>query len=160
MDVENRLEVRYRKADMQEPVLISTPEGVDRFIDALLEGPEFHDAAHVLSTARPRVDIGFPDHELYVGVDGESSVGVLVLSLPETGCLVSVGPPGSNGKNFYHVAEQPIELPSGSGIPIPLIREGVKEFLSSGGKLPGCIEWRPYGVHGEPVEGDDIWVGN
>lgn len=66
MEPDGQVEARYRSADMHNPVLLSTADDVDRLIDALLTGPPSHDAAHLLSRARPKTWAGFPDHELYV----------------------------------------------------------------------------------------------
>ncbi|MFB7950158.1 Imm1 family immunity protein [Kitasatospora phosalacinea] len=157
MDLSNQLEVRYHTFGRQNPFLASIPKEVDQFIDALLERSDSHDAAHVLSTARPRLDVGFPDHELYVGVDRDASAGMLILSLPETGTLVSAGFPGLNVNRFHHVAGHPIEFPDGSGVPILFARQAVKEFLLLRGGIPDCIEWRPYGNPEAPVDDEDIW---
>ncbi|MEU1600234.1 Imm1 family immunity protein [Streptomyces sp. NPDC005708] len=62
---------------MQHPLLLSTAEDVDHLIDSLLTGPPLHDAAHLLSRARPKTSAGLWDHELYVGVSKHAQVGVL-----------------------------------------------------------------------------------
>lgn len=91
MTADNRLEARYRPADMQNPVLLSTSDDVDSVIDALLTGPALHDAVHILSRARPRTPAGFPEREMYAGVSRELQVGALALTAPEVGHVASVG---------------------------------------------------------------------
>src|SRR5690242_5576407 len=101
---------------MDDPVLGSTEEAVDGVIDALLAGPPFHDAAHLVSRARPVTWSGFPDHELHVGVNRGGQVGALMLSAPETGFVASAGAPGSRGDVVHHVAGHWTEFPLGSEI--------------------------------------------
>ncbi|MGW6977085.1 MULTISPECIES: Imm1 family immunity protein [unclassified Streptomyces] len=156
MTTDNRLEARYRRTDMQNPVLLSTSGDVDSLIDALLTGPALHDAVHILSRARSRISAGFPDHELYVGVSRDTNVGALALTAPEVGHVASVGAPGSRSGVAYHVAGHWTEFPDSSEVPVILVREAVKEFLHSGGDIPTCIEWKPFEIADEGVE-DDPW---
>ncbi|WP_030273969.1 Imm1 family immunity protein [Streptomyces sp. NRRL B-24484] len=160
------LEARYRSTDMEDPVLLSTAEDVDRLVDALLTGPLWHDAAHLLSTARTRRWVGppghelyVPDHELYVGVDRDDLTGALALALPE-GHVASAGGPGSRRQVVHHVAGHPTEFPDDSEIPLALVRAAVKEFLSSGGRLPTCIAWKPFDIPGDGAEDEDPWASH
>jgi hypothetical protein len=139
---------------MEDPVLLSTADDVDRLIDALLAGPPLHDAAHLVSRARPKTTAGWWDHELYVGVDRAAQVGALALSAPEVGHIASAGAPGSRSGVAYHVACHWTEFPGDSEIPVALVREAMKEFLRSGGAVPTCIEWKPFEIPSEGVEGD------
>ncbi|WP_306324578.1 Imm1 family immunity protein [Streptomyces venezuelae] len=155
---DGRLEARYRRADMHEPVLVSTEDDVDGLVDALLAGPPFHDAAHLVSRARPMAVPGFPDHELYVGVNRGCQVGALVLSAPEAGFVASVGVLGSRREVVYHVAGQWTEFPADSEIPLGLVRSAVKEFLHSGGGVPTCVVWKPIEMAAEDSDDDqDPW---
>ncbi|MFF3408797.1 Imm1 family immunity protein [Streptomyces sp. NPDC002742] len=156
MTADNRLEARYRPADMRNPVLLSTSDDVDSVIDALLTGPALHDAVHILSRARPRTPAGFPEHEMYAGVSRELQVGALALTAPEVGHVASVGVSEARSGVAYHAAGHWTEFPDDSEIPISLVREAVKEFLHSGGRVPNCIEWKPFEISDENVE-DDPW---
>lgn len=149
-----RLEARYRRADMYNPVLLSTSDDVDRLIDALLMGPVLHDAAHILSRARLQTSTEVPDHSLYVGVSNDIQMGALALTAPEAGHIASVGTPGSRNGVAYHVAGHWAEFPDRSEIPIGLVREAVKEFLHSGGRVPTYVEWKPFEIADEGVDGD------
>lgn len=149
---DSRLEARYRRADMDDPVLLSTEEDVDGLIDALLTGPLSHDAVHLVSRARPMTWSGFPDHELYAGVNRDGQVGALMLSAPEAGLVASAGVPGSRSEVVYHVANHWTEFPADSEIPLSLLRSAVKEFLSSGGRVPTCVVWKPLA---ENLDDDD-----
>lgn len=154
---DSRLEARYRRADMHEPVLVAIEDDVDSLIDALLAGPPFHDAAHLVSRARPMTGLGFPDHELYVGVNRDAQVGALVLLAPETGFVASVGVLGSQIEVVYHVAGHGRSSP-----PIRrsrwVVRSAVKEFLHSGGGVPTCVVWKPIEVAAEDSDDDqDPW---
>ncbi|MEV7181637.1 Imm1 family immunity protein [Kitasatospora sp. NPDC093679] len=151
---DSRLVARYRRADMHDPVLVSTEEDVDGLIDALLAGPPFHDAAHLVSRARPMTWSGFPDHELHVGVNRDGQVGALMLSAPETGLVASVGAPGSRGDVVHHWTEFPLD----SEIPLSLVRSAVKEFLRTGGCVPTCVVRKPIEVVAEDSDdGQDPW---
>ncbi|APE19547.1 hypothetical protein vnz_00030 [Streptomyces venezuelae] len=143
---------------MHEPVLVAIEDDVDSLIDALLAGPPFHDAAHLVSRARPMTGLGFPDHELYVGVNRDAQVGALVLLAPETGFVASVGVLGSQIEVVYHVAGHGTEFPADSEIPLGLVRSAVKEFLHSGGGVPTCVVWKPIEVAAEDSDDDqDPW---
>ncbi|WUX19720.1 Imm1 family immunity protein [Streptomyces sp. NBC_01439] len=139
---------------MQNPVLLATGADVDCLVDALLAGPAFHDAVHIVSRGRSQKPVGFPDHELYVGVSRDLHVGALTLTAPEVGNVSSVGVPGSRGGVAYHVAEHLLDFSDNSEIPLTLVREAIKEFLHSGGSVPTCIEWKPFeisdGTDGDP----------
>ncbi|MFD3472039.1 Imm1 family immunity protein [Streptomyces sp. NPDC058682] len=155
---DSRLEARYRRADMHAPVLVFTEDDVDSLIDALLAAPPFHDAAHLVSRARPMTRSGFPDHELYVGVSKGGQVGALMLSAPETGLVASVGGLGSRSDVVYHVAEHWTEFPSDSEIPLSLVRSAVKEFLRSDGCVPKCVVWKPIEMAAEDLgDSEDLW---
>lgn len=159
MTTDIRVEARYRREDMHDPVLLSTADDVDRLIDALLAGAPLHDAALLLSRGRPRMPSGYWDHELYVGVDGDAGVGSLALGTDD-GRIASVGGPDSRIEVAYRVAEHWTEFSGRSEIPLPLIREAVKEFLSSGGCVPTCIEWKPFEIGGEGEHRDgEAWGG-
>ncbi|MFF3610076.1 Imm1 family immunity protein [Streptomyces sp. NPDC002463] len=143
---------------MHTPVLLSTEDDVDSLIDALQAGPPFHDAAHLVSRARPMTWSGFPDHELYVGVRKGGQVGALMLSTPETGLVASVGGLSSRDGVVYHVAEHWTEFPSDSEIPLGLVRSAVKEFLRSGGCVPKCVAWKPIEAAAEDSgDSEDPW---
>lgn len=133
------VEARYRSENMHDPVLLATVEDADRLIDTLLAGPPMHDAAHLLSRARPRLASGFWDHELYVGVSRDVPVGALAFAAPEVGRIVSAGGPDSRTGVAYFVAGHWTEFPDHSEVPVALVREAVREFLCSGGQVPSCI---------------------
>ncbi|WP_176740295.1 Imm1 family immunity protein [Streptomyces sp. Ncost-T10-10d] len=137
----NRVQVYYCVQHADEPLVIRTPEDVDALIDALATGPEFENLAILHSSERELLPSGFPDHEFMVGADGKRQVGVL--SFMDEKNFVSLGSSGSNGGEVaYFVAGNPTEFPSAAEIPLALVCQAAKEFLSSGGRRPTCVQWQ------------------
>ncbi|MER5501861.1 MULTISPECIES: Imm1 family immunity protein [unclassified Streptomyces] len=137
----NRVEAYFHERHADEPLVVRTSEDVDVLIDALATGPEFENLAVLHSSEREILPSGFPDHEFMVGVDGERQVGVL--SFVDEKNYVSLGSSGSGrGEVAYFVVENPTEFPATAEIPLALVRQAVKEFLSSGGRRPTCVQWQ------------------
>jgi hypothetical protein len=99
---------------------------------------------------------GFPDHELYVGINRDTQMGALLLNTPEAGELASAGAPGTRSGVAFHVADHWTEFPDDSEIPLALVRKALMEFLRPGGTVPTCIEWKPDEIASEGVA-DDPW---
>ncbi|MCX5105614.1 Imm1 family immunity protein [Streptomyces sp. NBC_00053] len=137
----DRVQAYYREQHADEPLVVRTPEDVDALIDALANGPEFENLAVLHSSERELLPSGFPDHEFMVGADGERQVGVL--SFMDEKNFVSLGSSGSGGAEVsYFVVENPTEFPATAEIPLALVRQAAKEFLSSGGRRPMCVQWQ------------------
>ncbi|MEU8489248.1 Imm1 family immunity protein [Streptomyces sp. NPDC048641] len=66
-------------------------------------------------------------------------MGTVTLRSPED---VSLGPADGRGEASYSIMGNMTEFPERSEIPISLVRQAVKEFLSSAGKRPACAEWQ------------------
>src|SRR5882757_534695 len=105
--------------------MLTSPGDVDRLIDTLLTGEEFHNLANLHSLDREPLPSGCPDHELLVGVNRSLSVGVLEF-MDASGNLVTLGPETDRGEVVYHIAENPTEFPDRAEVPIELIRQAVK----------------------------------
>ncbi|GGT40139.1 Imm1 family immunity protein [Streptomyces atratus] len=137
----SRVHAYYREQHADEPSVVRTPQDVDALIDALATGLEFANLAVLHSAERESLPSGFPDHEFMVGADGERQVGVL--SFMDEKNYVSLGSSGSNGSTVvYHVAGNPTEFPATAEVPLALVRQATKEFLSSGGRRPMCVQWQ------------------
>ncbi|MFF6982304.1 Imm1 family immunity protein [Streptomyces sp. NPDC008343] len=137
---QGRAEAYYRTEHADgRPIL--TSGDVDSFIDDLLGGSDSENMAELHSLDRPLLASGFPDHEFLVGVDKELQVGVLSF-MDETGNLVSLGDTEGRGSVSYFIVENGTEFPDRSEIPISLVRQAVKEFLTSGGQRPTFIQWQ------------------
>ncbi|MFF2546221.1 Imm1 family immunity protein [Kitasatospora sp. NPDC058063] len=137
------VEARYRRGHGKAPVVITTLEGVDAFVDDLLEGEEdCCTLAEVYSQDRELHSSGFPDHQLVVGADRSLGLG-LVSYMDQKGNFTSVGAPETRTRPTYHFVWNMTQFADHSEIPIPLVRQAVKEFLTSGGQRPTCIEWQP-----------------
>ncbi|MGW2180839.1 Imm1 family immunity protein [Streptomyces sp. NPDC001732] len=137
----NRVQAYYREEHADEPSVVRTSEDADVLIDALATGPEFENLAVLHSSERELLPSGFPDHEFMVGVDGKRQVGVL--SFVDEKDFLSLGSSGSRGAEVvYFVVENPTEFPETAEIPLALVRQAAKEFLSSGGQRPTCVQWQ------------------
>ncbi|MFF2329006.1 MULTISPECIES: Imm1 family immunity protein [unclassified Streptomyces] len=137
----NRVQVYYCAQHADEPLIVRTPEDIDALIDALTAGSEFENSAVLHSSERELLPSGFPDHEFRVGVDGKRKVGVL--SFMDEKNFVSLDSSGNTGGEVaYFVAENPTEFPATAEIPLALVRQAAKEFLSSGGQRPTCTQWQ------------------
>ncbi|MFG2755335.1 Imm1 family immunity protein [Streptomyces wuyuanensis] len=131
----------YRDEHSDEPSVVRTSEDVDSLIDDLATGPEFENLAVLHSSERDPLPSGFPDHEFMVGADGDRQLGVL--SFMDARNFVSLGSSESSGRAVtYFVAANPTEFPGTAEIPLALVRQAVKEFLSSGGQRPTCVQWQ------------------
>ncbi|MGA5497773.1 Imm1 family immunity protein [Streptomyces cinereoruber] len=137
-----RAQAAYRRDHNCNPEFISTSGDVDVMIDALLAGPKYHNLAMVHSMERSKMPSGFFDHELMVGVNSDLQVGAITF-MDETGNHVTVGEPGSREDPVYHLMGHRREFPAECEISIALVREAVKEFISSGGQRPRCVAWKP-----------------
>ncbi|MFD5570274.1 Imm1 family immunity protein [Streptomyces cadmiisoli] len=80
-------------------------------------------------------------HEFLVGVDKGLQVGVLSF-MDESGNLVSLGHADGRGSVSYFLGGDKLEFPNRSEVPIVLVRQAVKEFLTFGGQRPTCIQWQ------------------
>lgn len=138
-----RAEAYYRREHRESPAVIETAEDVDRMIDYLLSGEEWHTAASVGSTDRPLLPSGSTDHEFLVGVSPQKVAGVITF-----GCggqtLATLGAVDSGDELRYHIAGHDYYFPGNSEIPLDRVREAVKEFVFSGGQRPTCVDWQPF----------------
>jgi hypothetical protein len=119
--------------------VIESLNGVDSFVDSLLDMRHRRNCAVVYSLDRPRLPSGFYDHEMAVGIDKDSLMGVI--SFVDEENYVSRGSKGGE-IGEYMLLGHVREFVPGSEIPADAIRRAVKEFLESGGKIPACIEWK------------------
>jgi len=140
---QHRAEARYLQEHGKSPVAITSASDIDALMEALIVGPEYHNMAQVHSLERPSLPSGYPDHELLVGLDGDSQRGVLAFMDAEAGNLVTLGASGEGGKDLsYYIVGQLTEFPGNSEIPIELVRQALNEFLLSGGKRPTSVQWQ------------------
>jgi hypothetical protein len=122
-------------------MLLVTSEDVDVMIEALLAGPAFHNMAQVHSVERQKLPSGAFDHELLVGVDAHLQVGAVTF-MDGSGNYATVGNSGSREDPVFHIMGHMTEFPEESEISIELVRQAVKEFVSSGGCRPECVAWK------------------
>jgi hypothetical protein len=134
-------EVYYKREHGERRPVLKTIDDVDNMIDALLAGAEYQNLAELHSLDRELLPSGFPDHELLVGVSRTYPVGVLEF-MDAGGNLVTLGQDSGRGEVTYHIAGNPTEFPERAEVPVESIRQAVKEFVTSGGQRPTCVEWQ------------------
>ncbi|MFF1788054.1 Imm1 family immunity protein [Kitasatospora sp. NPDC058243] len=138
----NGAEVRYRSGHSENPPIVTTMDGLDVVVDDLLAGGDSYcTMAEVYSLDRELMPSGFPDHHFIVCVNRDLEMG-LVSYADERGNVTSVGSPGTRVEPFYHMVGHMTTFADHSEIPIPLVRQALKEFFTSGGQRPECIEWQ------------------
>lgn len=142
--MQNALEAWHLMGRGNDPHVIGDVEGVDELIDALLVSPPSFSMAQVFSLARERLPSGFPDHEMFVCVNPEHSVGLIAFADGAVGNVVTDSQSSSRGSVAYHLAGNQRLFPRESEISIDLVRRALKEFLSSGGQVPKCVSWKPF----------------
>ncbi|MEU1277643.1 Imm1 family immunity protein [Streptomyces sp. NPDC005805] len=136
-----QVQVYYSERHADDPAMVYSPEDVDALIESLAFGDEDETMAFLQSLQRELLPSGFPDHQFLVGADGARGVGVV--SFVDESNYVSIGASKvRDGEVVYHIAGHSREFPADAEIPLPLVREAVKEFLLSGGQRPTCIEWQ------------------
>ncbi|MGW4493559.1 Imm1 family immunity protein [Streptomyces sp. NPDC004376] len=138
-----RVQAYYRTEHGDDPMLLQDGSDVDSFVDALLASEVPCSMAALYSLERPPLPTGFPDHELLVGVNRDLQVGVL--GFMDDGNFVSHDSSDSSANQrevSYSIMGSVTEFPKCSEVGLPLVRQAVKEFLSSGGKRPVCVQWQ------------------
>ncbi|MFJ8983017.1 Imm1 family immunity protein [Streptomyces sp. NPDC102282] len=135
------MQAYYKKQHAGKPAMICSSEDVDALIESLAFGEEFENMATLQCLQRKLLPSGFPDHEFLVGVNGKRQVGIVSFSDDRNYISIDASKP-QGGDVVYHIAESPTEFPSMAEIPLPLVREAVKEFLLSGGMRPACVDWQ------------------
>jgi hypothetical protein len=143
------IEAYYRIDKPDQPVIITSPGELDRMIDELLTQPTEYSGATLYVRQRPWSPAGFPDHELYIGVDVDSGHGVLIYSgakgRGEAGSYVSRNPAGRRDlRHRYHHFQTEVAVPAGADILLADVRSAAHEFLTNGGERPSCVQWSPY----------------
>ncbi|MFI5800195.1 Imm1 family immunity protein [Streptomyces sp. NPDC051677] len=134
------MQAYYRREHGDNPVLLQSASDVDALIDELLLSRPSENLAALHSLERPLMPAGVPDHELLAGADGDLQVGVL--GFMDDGNFVSLDSAKGRGEISYSIMGNATEFSNCSEIPITLVRQAVKEFLSSRGQRPTCVQWQ------------------
>lgn len=136
------VEALYRPEHAENPVILTSPDDVDKLLAALLANADGNDVAQLICLERPVDPVyGFPDHELCVVVDNHRNLGAMRWRDAD-GLRYSSGPENASGKGIYSLMGHLMEFPDHSDVPIDLVRQAAQEFLLSGGKRPACVEWQ------------------
>ncbi|MFD3355227.1 Imm1 family immunity protein [Streptomyces fradiae] len=137
----------YQPEHYEKPQILTTAEDVDEMFEVLLA--EDIRSVQFFSLDRTDTSDGWPDHELIAGARKDREAGVLSsmdVNCEPVGHVVSVGNPElGRGPVYYSLYDFPLF----SEIPIEKVRQGVKEFVTSSGKRPTCVEWDDPGVYEE-----------
>ena len=141
----SRVEAYYLTEHEDDPMLLDTPEDVDTLIDLLSAEEIASRMAALYSLERPLTPADVPDHELYVGVNGDLEVGALSF-MDATGNWATRGPACNGTDVRYCIMGSETEFPPDANIPLGLLRQAVKEFLTSDGQRPTCVVWQEHDV--------------
>ncbi|MFD5922530.1 Imm1 family immunity protein [Kitasatospora sp. NPDC058201] len=137
------VEVRYRSGHGANSLIVTTIDGLDAVVDDLLAGGDIYcTMAEVYSLDRELMPSGFPDHFFAVCVNADLGVG-LVSYADENGNVTSVGSPETRIQPAYHMVGHMTSFADHSEIPIPLVRQALRDFFTSGGRRPECVAWQP-----------------
>jgi Immunity protein Imm1 len=136
----------YKHEHGDQPVMITTSEDVDALVDALLqERLEDNSVAALYVQERPRLESGYPDHELRIAVNADTKVGGLRYAGSDgtsDGVWYARGKQSTRDEVWYCYMGNDEEFPRDSEISLDELRTGAKEFLESGGKRPQSVRWR------------------
>ncbi|WP_329041395.1 Imm1 family immunity protein [Streptomyces sp. NBC_00178] len=139
-----RAEAQYRYEHGETPRILYSIDDIDSVIDDLLESTQGlmkENLASIYSLDRVLLPAGTPDHELMVGVDRGLGVGLVAFS-DAGGNFVSKGSSDTRIDPVYFQHGHLTEFSEHSEVPIPLVRQAAKEFLTSGGLRPTCVRWQ------------------
>ncbi|MFC9688183.1 Imm1 family immunity protein [Kribbella sp. NPDC056951] len=131
----------------EEPTIVTSADGVDELIDALLDAGPQRSVAVLAVRGRPTSELGLPDHEFEIAVDSRRQVGGLRYAgshSDESGVWYAVGAQSGPDRLIYaHVGDES-PFPADSELPIDVVRAAVKEFLSGGGERPSSVDWQQW----------------
>ena len=140
-----RVEAYYLPEHRDGPEPLDTPEDIDALIDRMLNESILNSLAALYSVERPLMPAGVPDHELSVAVDAKAHVGALAF-MDATGNWATLGSTDGHTDIRYYITGNEREFPDYANIPLDLLRQAVKEFLTSGGQRPTCVVWQEHDV--------------
>ena len=133
------LDVYYARGHGDDPVTVTTVDGIDALIDQVrAESPE---GAPILMEVHISGD---PYGQgLDVGVNGDR--GVLRYSgreWPEGVYSTGAGPAGGKPLQYFYM-DTDTEFPSNAEVPLATVRQAVREFLATKGARPTSVAWQP-----------------
>lgn len=140
--VQGKAEVFYRREHADKHPVLGVDD-IDVLIYTLLASSELENMAILYSLDRPLLEYGNPDHELRVGVDKDLQVGILAF-IDEMGNFVSLDNGKGRGVVTYSLDGEGKDFPECSEVPIVLVRQALKEFLTSRGQRPSCVRWQDW----------------
>ncbi|GLZ36461.1 Imm1 family immunity protein [Actinokineospora sp. NBRC 105648] len=130
----------YGQDDDESGVILATEVDVDVLLDRIQQdstrlGCPFLVQVYITGES------GIHTPEVGVGVDGE--YGAMSYSGRQwPGLWLSVGSDSAPGVTSYDFMGNETEFPRSARIPMPSLRQGLKEFLTTGGDRPVSIEWK------------------
>ena len=136
------IEAYYLSGHHDAPEILASPDDVDALVDRLLELPAATNTAARYLMERTTLSSGFPDHEMYLAVDADLRVGAIRFTDAD-GTWATLGNPDGRADVRYHLAGHETIFPPHSDVRLDLVRQGGKEFLTSGGNRPECLTWQP-----------------
>ena len=118
----------------QEPVTVSTVEGLDAVLD--------HVAAGSTLDTPPLVALDMPDRQRSMMVGLRGSLGVLnYVDFAGGGGSASKADSAGVKPPAYFYCDTWTELPSDAEVSIAVVRRAAREFLTTG-ERPTCVNWQ------------------
>jgi hypothetical protein len=134
----------FKHGHGDSPVILSSPEDVDRLIDALSAETWENSVAAIYIDDRLN-EAGVPDHELLVAVDYNTKTTGSLRYMGGDGVYFSQGNDQTGDPILFYYMGSDREFPREAAIPITDIRAAVKDFVDGGGSRPTVIGWLPEG---------------
>lgn len=124
----------------EQPVRVTSPEEIDRLIDAVLAASFSNSLAMIYLRDRPELASGGPDHQIRLGVNAEDKVGSICLVL-DGKVWFTKGEHMRPDEVFYNYMGNAADFPQDSEVPLDVLRTAVKEILAGGGVLAESVQW-------------------
>lgn len=132
------LDVYYARGHGDAPVTVATTDDVDALLDRVrAESPE-----HAPILMEVHISGDPYSQGLDVGVNGDR--GVLRYSgrdWPEGVYSTGDGPAQGEPLRYFYM-DTDTEFPPNSDVPLTTVRQAVREFLTTNGARPTCVEWQ------------------
>jgi hypothetical protein len=117
---------------------LRTREDIASFVKNLLAAGWEHTAASVYAVADGSSTP--PDHEMLVGVNGDTGVGAVRYA--GNGDWYSHGDRTNPDGVIFAYFGTGHEFPADAEVPLDLVREAMWELMTMGGRRPSCVAWQ------------------
>lgn len=135
----------YRAEHDESPVVLCSGTDVDALIDGVISGDLAHSVVALYVNERPKLDGGFPDHELRLGIFAEGKTGsVRYTQGMQSWYLGGQASRRAEGAVYSYMHHRE-GFPMDSEVDLDVLRRIAQDFLALGGERPPgqWLEWPP-----------------